>query len=272
MMMPPIVIPKPATGIACEPEPYTPLISIIVPTLNEEKLVARTLSLCTPELRERYRLELIVSDGGSNDNTLSIAAQYADCIVTHNKPQRQTIAGGRNAGAAVAQGNILVFLNADTIPAEPEQFFEGIYRWAEILQQDSTHHDLPLAFTVPVLISPEDRTTADTVFHTLFNRYVRLLNTIGTGMGRGECQIIRADIFHAVGGYSAKISAGEDFDLYHRIRQRGRIGWMPESLVYESPRRFRRFGYTAILWSWTINALSVLIRRRALVSEWEPIR
>lgn len=270
-MIPPIIAPEPITGIFPPRKFENPLFSIIVPTLNEEKLLAHTLSKFTPELQGQYQFELIVSDGGSNDKTVSIAAQYTDCIVKHQKPHRQTIAEGRNAGAAIARGKVFVFLNADTVPVYPELFLAGIYRWAKNLN-GSSGDNTTLAFAVPVFVSPEERTVADSIFHTVFNMYVRLLNNIGAGMGRGECQIIRADVFLSVQGYSTAISAGEDFELYHRIRRRGRIGWMPDSLVYESPRRFRRFGYAAILWSWTINAVSVLIRRKAVVSEWEPVR
>lgn len=242
-------------------------ISVIIPVLQEEKLLERTLSVFTPELRAMFALEIIVSDGGSTDGTLEIARRHADKIVCHTGQHRQTIAEGRNCGAAVAEGAILVFLNGDTYPAYPMQFFEAMHYWLQSAQQHSE-----VALACPVHIPPEERLFSDRVFHLLYNSYVRLLNACGIGMGRGECQVIWAEQFRAVGGYNAHIAAGEDFDLYRRLARFGQIRCYSKMLVYESPRRFRRYGYSRVLWSWTVNALSVLIRRKAVSDEWEAVR
>ena len=58
-----------------------PRISVVIPTLNEEKLLPRMLAQFTPELRSAHRLQLVVSDGGSSDRTLEIARLAADTIV-----------------------------------------------------------------------------------------------------------------------------------------------------------------------------------------------
>jgi glycosyltransferase involved in cell wall biosynthesis len=73
-----------------------------VPAYNEEKLLERTLSAFPMELRKRWNVELIVSDGGSKDGTIEIARTFADVVVLHHEDRRQTIAEGRNAGADVA--------------------------------------------------------------------------------------------------------------------------------------------------------------------------
>ena len=58
-----------------------PLISIIIPALNEEKLLKDTLTQFSPELKSKFKIEIIISDGGSTDATLTIARDYADIIV-----------------------------------------------------------------------------------------------------------------------------------------------------------------------------------------------
>jgi hypothetical protein len=68
------------------------------------------------------------------------------------------------------------------------------------------------------------------------------------------------------------MAAGEDFDLYKRLARLGKIGHRPGLGVYESPRRFRRYGYLLVLTEWTINALAVMILRRSISKEWEEIR
>ena len=67
-------------------------ISIIIPTLNEEKYLERLLSQIDRKLKSRFNIELIISDGGSKDLTIEIANKYADRIISHkveDLPQQQ---------------------------------------------------------------------------------------------------------------------------------------------------------------------------------------
>ncbi|MDW8219255.1 MAG: glycosyltransferase [Bacteroidota bacterium] len=248
-------------------------ISFIIPVLNEQRLIMRLLEQFTPERRKRYGIEVIVSDGGSTDGTQDIIAQaysqgLVSVIVHHtDTTRRQTIAEGRNVGAQRATAPILVFINADTLPQNLDALCHSILTWAHSPATQSS----PAAAT-PVHIAPEERRCSDSIFHTSMNFYVRLLNAIGIGMGRGECHIIRRTAFEAVGGYNPNIVAGEDFDLYRRLRQYGKIAWLPQALVYESPRRFRKYGYMRIMWRWSLNALSVFIFGHSVSKEWELIR
>jgi len=91
-------------------------------------------------------------------------------------------------------------------------------------------------------------------------------------MGRGECHILRRDIFEKANGYNENMSAGEDYDLFRRISRTGKIKFMSNLIVYESPRRYRKFGYVKIFGDWTRNSLSVFFRNRSVSSEWEAVR
>ena len=91
------------------------MISIVIPTLNEERRIGQTLQRLRDTLVGDF--EIIVSDGGSKDKTADIARALADKVIVHSGLDRQTIAGGRNAGAKVAAGEYITFLDADvTIP------------------------------------------------------------------------------------------------------------------------------------------------------------
>src|ERR1051325_9087859 len=104
--------------------PDAPAISIIIPTKNEEKLLERCLMQVTQEIRQRFRREVIVSDGGSTDDTIGIATAYADYIATHEGAWRQTIAEGRNRGAELARADLLLFINADSMLSDVASFLE----------------------------------------------------------------------------------------------------------------------------------------------------
>ncbi len=239
--------------------------SIIVPVYQEEKILEKTLSIFSKEILKKYNAELIISDGGSTDRTVEISKKFTTKVVIHRENRRQTIAEGRNLGASIANGEILIFINCDTVPNNIHKFFECISTWAAKEKNYGA-----LAFAVRCF--PDEEKLKDKIFYFLHNKYVKLLNKIGIGMGRGECQVVRKDIFDKVGGYNPKISAGEDFDLYRRIAKVSKIKFVDDIFVYESPRRFRRYGYIKTLLIWLLNAIYVIFLGKSFSNDWEPIR
>jgi glycosyltransferase involved in cell wall biosynthesis len=239
--------------------------SIIIPTLNEEKLLPKLLyQLNDKRLRNQYQYEIIISDGGSTDGTIENAQNSADKIILKQDHGLQNIAAGRNIGAKCALGEILIFLNGDVVFHDALYFFE--YLEKRFIDSDY------LAFTCDVWIYPEEETISDKIYHTLYNNYFWILNYVGVGMGRGECQVIKKDIFYKVGRYNEECAAGEDFELFKRIRKLGKILFSKKVYVCESPRRFRRFGYTKVTLSWIMNSFSVIFRNRSIHSKWEQVR
>jgi glycosyltransferase involved in cell wall biosynthesis len=238
--------------------------SIVIPTLNEEKILPQVLRQFSPALCTKYAIEIIISDGGSTDHTLDIAKEYTDIVVINETLKRQTIAEGRNRGADAASGNILIFLNADTLFASPHTFFATLMKTFQEQGNDA------LAF--PIHIFPQERTIFDLMFHATYNQYIRILNFVGLGMGRGECQAMRKSTFDSVNGYNESLTAGEDFDLYRRIRKKDKILFVSNLIVYESPRRYRKFGYREVVWSWFKNAISVMFVHKSVSDTWEQVR
>jgi len=239
--------------------------SIIVPTLNEEKMLPNLLKqISQTTLKGRYNYEVIVSDGGSSDNTVEIAMKYSDIVKVHCNSYRQNIAEGRNVGASFAKGEVLIFLNADVMLSDPDKFFQFL--------NNSFCKSKYLAMSCFVKIFPSEENAADKFFHTIYNRYFRLLNFLGVGMGRGECQIIRREVFDKMNGYDEKLAAGEDFELFKRIRKAGKILYSKAVYIFESPRRFRTLGYRNVTYVWIQNGLSVFFKNTAISKEWEQIR
>ena len=100
-------------------------ISVVIPTYNEEA----HLGECLQALREGSRKpnEIIIADGMSNDRTVAVAKEYGANVVMNEK---RHAAGGRNAGIAVATGDVIAFLDADCVPdrdwlKEVERAFEA---------------------------------------------------------------------------------------------------------------------------------------------------
>jgi len=239
--------------------------SIIIPTLNEEALLPKLLNqLNDKKLRSSYEFEIIISDGGSKDKTLEISRNLVDKIILNQDQVSQNIAAGRNIGAMSASGEILIFLNGDVILNDAFYFFDYL--------EKHFNYSNYLAFTCDVWIYPEEEKFSDKIYHTIYNNYFWTLNYIGVGMGRGECQVIRRDVFIEVGGYNEKCAAGEDFELFKRIRKMGKILFSKNVFVFESPRRFRRFGYAKVTLSWMVNSFSVIFKKRSMLTEWEQVR
>ena len=240
------------------------MISVIIPTLNEEKLLPRLLDqLSDQNLKSKYEFEIIVSDGGSKDKTLEIAKNYTDKIVVYQEKRRQKISEGKNAGFKISKGEILVFICADCRIENPEMFFDYVSNF-----KNSKY----LAATFWFDVFPEEKKWSDYIFHTFFNWLIKLLNYVGNGMGRGECQVIRREVFEKVGGYNEELTAGEDYDLYTRIRKLGKIDVNFKIKIFESPRRYRKYGYIKIILMWFRNSLRVFNILKTQVEEWKEVR
>jgi len=92
------------------------------------------------------------------------------------------------------------------------------------------------------------------------------------GMGRGECHIIKREKFFEVKGYNENIIAGEDFELFTRLAKVGKIKFLHKLRVYESPRRYRRYGYLKVMVSWFRNCVYIVLFKKSIPEEWEVIR
>lgn len=240
------------------------MISLIIPTLNEAESIGKILAQLTDDIKQRYRVELIISDGGSTDNTVDLAISLGAKVVKPQPGVKQNIAIGRNAGASVAKGESLIFLDADTYPKSWDKLFLSIQK---IFEDNKV-----VAATVSVEVNPDERKWRDIIWQNLFNLVFFSENILGIAMGRGNCQIVRADAFNKVGGYNINLAAAEDYDLYRRLGKIGKIKILWHIIVYESPRRFRHYGYAKVVWLWTLNGLNVFFRQRAWSKKWQRIK
>lgn len=194
-------------------------ISVIIPTLNEASIIAQTLEHLCALPHDGITLEVLAVDGGSQDQTPIIAAEYVR--VLSSAPSR---AGQMNAGAHEAAGDVLLFLHADTLL--PETAFQDI---RDALSDDSivggrfdarTDHDVGLLWIVCRMVSLRSR-----------------LTRIATG---DQAIFVRRDIFRSMEGY-AEIPLMEDIDFSRRLKTYGFIATL-RSCVTTSARRWQATG------------------------------
>lgn len=242
-------------------------ISIIIPTKNEKDYIAPTIEQYR-DFMEKYRLEIIVSDAYSTDGTAELVRAYEQQsggrIRLVQGPLKQNIAIGRNAGAAQARGHILFHSDADVHIPNKDTFFTAVlakFRDTNIV-----------AATVPIWVYPEERSWKDRLYHVLMNLLIRISFTAGVYLAKGECQLVRREVFERIGGYNEKIVAGEDCNLFYRLHKEGRIAYLYRLSVHHSPRRFRQYGYVRLTMIYLREGISLLFRGKSWSEEWKPVR
>jgi len=204
-------------------------ISVIVPALNEADDIAETLS----SIGYGNNTEVIVVDGGSHDDTVSIAKTRGARVIKGSPPRSQQM----NLGADAASGDVLLFLHADTrLPENFDRHILGVIKLPGVVAGAfSLHIDSP----VPALRFIE----------RIANWRSRCLKT-----PYGDQAIfVLSSTFHELGGFP-NIPIMEDFELIRKLRKKGDIVTLPEP-VQTSARRWLNFG---ILKTTLINQLIIV--------------
>lgn len=203
-------------------------ISIIVPVLNEAGAIDQLLR----PLQRWRRLghEVIVVDGGSADDTVACSRSLADRVLSAPRGRARQM----NAGAAVAQGDVLLFLHADTqLPDDAAtRIIQALGRpvWGRF--------DVRLSGRPPLLRLVE----------TLMNWRSRL-----TGIATGDQAVfVERRLFHAAGGYPDQ-ALMEDIALSKALKRYSRPACL-RTRVVTSSRRWERFGiWRTILLMWRLR-------------------
>lgn len=241
------------------------MISIIIPTLNEEKEIENTLKNLQPSIVIGV-IEVVITDGHSKDKTADIARKYTNKVLVYSGLERQTISGGKNAGAKVAEGEYLLFQDADVFIPNPSVFFKKLITAFERRQS-------LVGATVSIKVRPKDATLADRAIFGFINYlYFFMNNLFHIGASSGEFQFVRADVFNKIGGFNEKLVVAEDQDLFQRLTKIGRTKIIFSLLAYHSGRRAHAIGWPKLLWKWWTNYFSLVVLKKSTSKEWEPLR
>jgi hypothetical protein len=210
-----------------------PFCSIVITAYN----AASDLPACLDGLIEQKypHFEIIVVDNASLDKTSEVTAHYSPFIRCVRLPVNRAVAGGYNAGAAAAEGEILIFINADTIP-QPG--------WLQALVEPLTREGRVGMTTSRILLADaphlvntcgNDITwTGLTVCRGLGEPADRWLEPSQVAAVSGAAFAIRRSLFEAIGGFDETFEFYlDDTDLSLRSQLAGYQAWfVPASLIH----------------------------------------
>ncbi len=190
------------------------MFSIIIPTYNEADQIAKTISI-VHAANGKHEAEIIVVDGGSTDDTISIAEQ---CGATVVRSERKGRAAQMNKGALVAKHEILYFLHADSIPPNNfttqilDAYKKGVHSGCFRLQFDYDHWFLKA-----------------NAWFTRFN-----VNAVRFG---DHSLFVTIDVFERSGGFREDLVMMEDQEIIHRLKKHSRFKVLND-VVTTSARKY----------------------------------
>jgi len=204
-------------------------LSIIVPVLNEAESIAATLDALAP-LRAAGH-ELIVVDGGSHDETVVLSRERADQVLDGPRGRARQM----NAGAAVAQGEVLLFLHADTrLPPRADEHIATALAHGAVWGRFDVHI--------------EGRSRWLPVVASMMNLRSRL-SGIATG---DQAMFVKRDVFRQLGGFADQ-ALMEDIQLSRRLRALRSPACLRARVVTSGRRWDSRGAWPTIVLMWRLR-------------------
>jgi len=205
-------------------------ISIIIPVLNEAEHIDSTLT-CLEPLRQQDH-EVIVVDGGSQDETVELASRRADKVIQTTPGRAQQM----NLGARQASGEILWFIHADTLVSK-----YAAQQIDNVMKNERNHWG-----RFDIRLSGK---------HLLLRVVERLMNLRSclTGIATGDQGIfVRRTCFEAIGGFRP-IPLMEDIEISRRLKKWSRPCCIHETIITSSRRWEQNGVLRTILLMWRLR-------------------
>ena len=198
-------------------------LSIIIPTYNEEEYLPNLLKSIESQKFKDY--EVIVADANSCDNTVKIAKNYGCTVVQGGMP-----GVGRNNGAKIAKGEILLFLDSD---------LELTQNYLIEMIEEFEANELDIGITQ---INPISEKKRDKILHDLANWFMIAFEKIKPH-GAGCYGIIcKKELHEEYSGFNEKLTFGEDTDYIERIAKNNKFKVLRNPIINVSTRRLEEEG------------------------------
>ena len=216
-------------------------LTVVVPALNE----AARLPLLFDALERQTRRpdQVVVADAGSTDDTRVVAVARGAVVVDGGKP-----AVGRNAGARVATGDRLLFLDADD---ELDDDFI-----ASALEEFG---DRELAVATS-FVEPIERDPRNILATEVVNLYLDVMQYVAPH-APGFCILVRRDVHEAIGGFDETVVLAEDHDYVQRAAEHGKFRVLRSTSVATSMRRIEKEGLVRLAFKYLYCELYVVTGR-----------
>jgi glycosyltransferase involved in cell wall biosynthesis len=202
-------------------------VSIIVPSYNAERFIARTLESA---LAQDYGLfDIIVVDDGSTDNTAKIVSEFCskDERVRIVSTENRGVAAARNTGILESTAEFVAFLDADDLWVSSKLRLQ--------MEALRSRDEYAAAYTWSVTIDENDLITGSNSSWNL-NGYVLCQHLITWPVGNGSSLLMRREAALAIGGYNSEFrnlgcGGTEDLDFELRLAEKYKITCVPNFLV-----------------------------------------
>lgn len=199
------------------------MISIIIPTLNEEERLPLLLESLRKQNFSDY--EIIVADAGSKDRTLDIARENGCKIAKGGLP-----AFGRNEGARQALGDKLLFLDADVVLPD-NFFFKALDEFGKRNLDIASFRLLPL----------KRGKITSLLFNVFYNFPIVVLEKILPHAAMGI--LVKKNLFEKTGGFEEDVKMAEDHLFARKASEKGKYGILRSVKILVSERRFEKEGW-----------------------------
>lgn len=211
------------------------MISIVVPTYNEEQNIERCLASLADQTVPRETYEIIVVDGNSKDRTRELAEPLADKVFIQ---MSKRVGGARNDGAMAASGDIIATTDADCIIPRD---------WVERIGKNFAERGIVQLYGTVYPIEDGLRNRLSLFSANTFSRlgyHTRTIYfTLGCNTAFDRAAFIQAGMYRS-------IDAGDDLEIAQRMRKLGKVYLDPRLKVGFSMRRYQQFGTLKSLWEW----------------------
>lgn len=205
-----------------------PFISVVIPAHNEEEFLPATLAALARQDYPYY--EVIVAANGCRDRTVEIAEGKCDLLI---ELKARGIGPARNTGAQKARGELLLFLDADTI-LEPHAL-------STVARQFTRSHAMGTLRGVP-----DSRKASYKVIYFFKN----LIHKTHAHHGSSGVILCWKDQFEAVGGFNNELYLRENSDLMKKLRRFGRYKYIRSTPAVTSMRRYEKAGVAEMIFLW----------------------
>jgi len=226
----------------------SPKLTVIIPTLNEEKYLPSLLRDLKNQTNSDF--EVIIVDAHSKDNTIQKAEKFQDFLdISIYESDKKNVSHQRNLGARHAKAEYLFFIDADS--RITKNCIAGLIKAIDTYKY--------LIFQLTLI--PDSRNHTDELIFQVINYGVELSQKLKKPLSNGGSMVIHSFIFNKLKGFDAKIYLAEDHDIIKRAQKIGvSAKYLKNITLTVSLRRLQKDGFIPTLYKYSLAFIITIAR------------